>query len=346
MLTLVAIVFATVVISFFASTCEAVLYSTRTGTLEACKTAGENAKAAQHFLDMKKDIAIPIGCILIVNTIANTVGATMAGFYAADVFDPGMITLFSIMFMLLILFIGEIMPKTLGAVYWRSLWPVVIWPLYALKYALFPAVFVTQKFANLFVKGKRHPQITEDEILAAVRMGASEGQITAGESELVHNIISLENKAVRDIMTPRTVIFSLEANMQVEEALEAVDGKGFTRIPIYEGDRENILGYVMVHDLFSAKALAQPHRKLKAMARAISYTPATTNALVLLTQFLKHRRHISLVIDEYGGIAGLVTLEDLIETLLGKEIVDETDREIDLQERAKRLRDQNIKNGN
>jgi len=342
MLILTTIVFMTVVVSFFASTCEAVLYSTRMGTLEACKAAGGNTKAVEHFLDMKKKIAVPIGCILIVNTIANTVGATMAGFYAADVFGHSIVTLFSITLTLLILFIGEIMPKTLGAVYWRSLWPIVVWPLYGLKYALFPAVLVTQQFANLFIRGKKQPQITEDEILAAVRMGASEGQITPGESKLVHNIIDLENKAVRDIMTPRTVIFSLEASMTVEDALEAVQGKGFTRIPIHEGDRENILGYVMVHDLFSAKALAQPDRKLKALARAISYTPATTNALALLSKFLKHRRHISVVIDEYGGVAGLVTLEDLIETLLGNEIVDETDRDIDLQERARRLRDKSL----
>lgn len=341
MLMLATIVVATVVVSFFASTCEAVLYSTRMGTLEACKASGSNTKAAEYFLAMKKKIAVPIGCILIVNTIANTAGATMAGFYAADVFGAPMVTLFSVAFTLLILFIGEIMPKTLGAVYWRSLWPVVVWPLHGLKYALFPAVFVTQKFANLFIRGKKQPQITTDEILAAVRIGASEGEITAGESELVHNIIELESKAVRDIMTPRTVIFSLEANMTVEEAVEAVDGMGFTRIPIYEGDRENILGYVMIHDLYSAKAMAHPQRKLKSLARNISFTPATTNALALLTQFLKHRRHISVVIDEYGGVAGLVTLEDLIETLLGKEIVDETDREIDLQERARRIRSQN-----
>lgn len=345
MVTLATIVLMTVVVSFFASTCEAVLYSTRTGTLEACKAAGNNANAADHFLDMKKNIAVPIGSILIVNTIANTVGATMAGFYVAELFGPNMITLFSIALTLVILFIGEIMPKTLGAVYWRSLWPVVVWPLYILKYLLLPAVFVTQQFANLFISGKKQPLITEDEILASVRMGASEGQITVGESELVHNIINLENKAVRDIMTPRTVIFSLEGNMAVEDALEAVDGKGFTRIPIYEGDRENILGYVTVHDLFSAKALAQPHLKLKALARTISYTPATTNALALLSKFLKHRRHISVVVDEYGGVAGLITLEDLIETLLGKEIVDETDRDIDLQELARRIRDEGVREG-
>lgn len=340
MLALASIVLFTVLISFLASTLEAVLYSTRVGTLEASKAGGMNVTAAEHFIDMKKRISIPIASILIINTIANTVGATMAGFYAADALGAGRLALFSIVFTLLILFFGEIMPKTVGVVYWRSLWPLVVWPLRALKFALYPAVFVTQKFSNLFVKGKWPPQITEDEILAAVRIGATEGEITHGESDLVHNIIDLENKAVRDIMTPRTVIFSLEADMTISEAMGAVDGKGFTRIPIYEGDRENIIGYVMIHDLFSVKSLAQSQSKLRTLARSISFTPATTNSLELLTQFLRHRRHISVVVDEYGGVAGLVTLEDLVETLLGNEIVDETDRVVDLQERARRMRNQ------
>jgi CBS domain containing-hemolysin-like protein len=344
MLALVSIVLLTVLISFLASTLEAVLYSTRVGTLEASRASGENVKAAEHFVDMKRRIAAPIASILIVNTIANTAGATMAGSYASEVLGHGQVALFSVVFTLLILFFGEIMPKTLGVVYWRSLWPLVVWPLRGLKFGLYPAVFVTQKFANLFVKGKKHPQITEDEILAAVRMGATEGEITHGESDLVHNIIDLENKAVRDIMTPRTVIFSLEADMTIGDAVRMVDGKGFTRIPIYEGDRENIIGYVMIHDLFSARAMAQPETRIRSLGRSISFTPATTNSLELLSQFLRHRRHISVVVDEYGGVAGLVTLEDLVETLLGNEIVDETDRVVDLQERARRIRNQTQEN--
>ena len=332
---LAVVVFITLIVSFHASLFEAIVYSTRLGTLEASRAAGKNERLAEQFIEMKKKIAATIASILILNTVANTAGATLAGFYASEAFGPANVPLFSVLFTLLILFFGEIMPKTLGAVYWRLLWPMIVWPLKTIKYLIYPAILVSQKFANFFIRGKSMPYITEDEILAAVRMGASEGEITHGESVLVHNIINLENKSVRDIMTPRTVIFSLDAEMTVREAVKAVDGKGFTRVPIYKGDGENVVGYVMIHDLFSVKTLESPDLQIRSIARPISFVPSTRDSLALLTSFLKHRRHIAMAVDEYGGIAGLVTLEDLIETLLGNEIVDETDRVVDLQERAR-----------
>jgi CBS domain containing-hemolysin-like protein len=232
------------------------------------------------------------------------------------------------------------MPKTLGAVHWRTIWPFIVWPLTAMKYCLYPLIVVTQKFANLFSKSRKQPHMTEDEILAVVRRGALEGEITQDESVLVHNIINLESKAVHEIMTPRTVMFMLDAGLTVQNAIKAVDGKGFTRIPIYEDDRENVIGYIIIHDLFSAKTLDNPDRPIKSIAKPISFVPETRGSLALLTSFLKGRQHVAVAVDEFGGIAGLVTLEDLIETLLGKEIVDETDRDVDLQERARQLRRQ------
>ncbi len=337
MTVLILIVLISVLVSANCSLYEAILYSTRLGTLEAAKAAGIRAGLAQQFIELKKNIGIPIASILILNTVAMTAGATIAGAYAGDVLESSTLPLFSAAFTLLILFFGEIMPKTLGVVYWRRLWPFIVWPLNVMKYVLYPAVVVTQKFSELFTSGRKLPTITEEEILAAVRMGAMEGQISDSESALVHNIINLENKPVREIMTPRTVIFSLDAHMSVDRARRAVDGKGLTRIPIYEGHTENITGYVMIHDLYSSRTPADPSPSLQSMAKPISFVPATRNSLSLLTTFLKHRRHISIVVDEYGGVAGLVTLEDLIETVLGAEIVDETDRVVDLQERARQL---------
>ncbi len=337
---LVLVVFLTVFISAHCSLFESTLFSTRLGTLEACISSGHKESLAKKLLEMKKSIALPIAAILILNTAANTAGATLAGLYAAEALGASWVPLFSLFFTLLILFVGEIMPKTLGAVYWRRVWPLIVWPLIFMKYALFPAIVVTRKFADLFTHGRKDPDITEDEILAAVRMGARAGQITPGESLLVHNIIDLENKAIREIMTPRIVVFALEANMSVEQAVQSIEGKGFTRIPVYEEERENVTGYIITHDLFSASALSQPNEPIKSFAKPISFVPESTNALALLTRFLKSRRHIAIAVDEYGGVAGLVTLEDLIETLLGDEIVDETDQVVDLQERARQLRRQ------
>ncbi len=340
MLVLVLVVFLTVFISAHCSLFESTLFSTQTGTLEASIATGEKPRRARQFLEMRKNIAVPIAAILILNTVANTAGATVAGFYASIALGSESLPLFSVVFTLLILFFGEIMPKTLGAVHWRFVWPFTVWPLTVMRYGLYPLIVVTQAFANLFARGKKQPYMTEEEILAAVRMGAIEGQITQDESVLVHNIIGLENKAVRDIMTPRTVMFTLDAKISIQEAIKAVEGKGFTRIPIYEDDHENVIGYIIIHDLFSAKSLSSPDRPIRTIAKPISFVPATRDSLALLTSFLRTRKHIAVVVDEFGGVAGLVTLEDLIETLLGKEIVDETDKVVDLQERARQLRRQ------
>lgn len=337
---LVLVVVVTVLGSFLVSLYEAVLFSTRLGTLEAEKAAGRREVLAQRLIEMKKKIALPIASLVILSAVTNTAGATVVGIVAGDTLRPSVLSLFSVGFTLAILFLGEIAPKTLGVVYWRTLWPFIVWPLTAVKYVFYPAIIVIQKFSNFLTRGHNAPGITEEEILAAVRMGAIEGQITHGESLLVHNIINLENKQIQEIMTPRTVIFSLDADMPVAEALKAVDRKGFTRIPIYEKDRENIIGYIMIHDLFSVRTLDNPQAPIRSIAKPISFVPETSNSLALLTIFLKQRRHITIAVDEYGGVAGLVTLEDLIETVLGDEIVDETDLVVDLQERARQLKRQ------
>lgn len=337
---LVLVVIITTLGAFLVSLYEAVLFSTRLGALEVEKAAGRREALALQMMEMKKKIAVPIASLVILSTVVNVAGATVVGIIAGEILRPSTLTIFSVAFTLSILFLGEITPKTLGVVYWRTLWPFIVRPLTAVKYVFYPAILLIQKFSNLLTRGHKAPGITEEEILAAVRLGAIEGQITPGESVLVHNIISLEDRQIHEIMTPRTVIFSLDADMTVEEAIKAVDRKGFTRIPVYEKDRENIVGYIIIHDLFSARTLSDPKAPIKSIAKLITFVPETKNALALLTIFLKQRRHITVAVDEYGGVAGLVTLEDLIETLLGDEIVDETDVAVDLQERARQLRRQ------
>ncbi|MHB8203145.1 MAG: hemolysin family protein [Desulfomonilaceae bacterium] len=337
---LVIVVFLTIFISAHCSLFEAVLYSTRIGTLEVAATRNNQSKAAKKFINMKKSIAEPLSSVLILNTVANTAGAVLAGYYANQALGYGYMPLFSVLMTLGILFMGEIAPKTLGAVYWRNLWQAVVWPVHWLTIIMYPVVVLIKSFTNILTKGHSAPTLTEEEILAVVRIGAHEGEISDGESALVHNIINLENRAIRDIMTPRTVIFSLDAGLTIEEATRALDQKGFTRIPIYEDDRENIIGYIMIHDLLSVKTLSNPKATIKTIAKPIPFVPETWDSLALLTSFLKQRRHIAIAVDEYGGVAGLVTLEDLIETLLGDEIVDETDRVVDLQERARQLKHQ------
>ncbi|MFC1834599.1 hemolysin family protein [Thermodesulfobacteriota bacterium] len=332
---LIITVFFTIFISAHCSLFEATLYSARTATVEAAKDSDEKRRLATRFINLKKNIAIPIASILILNTISNTGGATLAGMYASEELGPSFVPVFSALFTLAILFLAEIMPKTLGAVHWRRFWPFIVWPLTVMNYALYPFILVSQKFSDLLTRGGKQDGVTEDEILALVRMGAREGEITYTESRLVHNIIALENMPIREIMTPRTVVFSLSADMAVEDAVRTIYGTGFTRIPVYEGDRENIRGYITAYDLFSAQIHGDPRASIGSISKPVSFVPQTQNAFALLRTSLKSRSHINIVVDEYGGIAGLVTLEDLVETILGDEIVDETDTVVDLQEKAR-----------
>jgi CBS domain containing-hemolysin-like protein len=336
MLLLIAVVGLTILISANCSLYEATLYSTRMGTLEAEKTGGIRQIKARKMIELKRNITVPLSAILILNTLANTAGATIAGMYAHKSLGASAVPAFSIVFTLGILFFAEIIPKTLGVVYWRSIWPSVIWPLTLMKYALYPVILITQKLSEVLTRhGGATPSVTEADILGTIQLGAKHGEISQWESLMIHNIIQLETRTVREIMTPRTVIFSLDESMTVADAFEEARKRGHTRIPVYQGDRENVVGYIMMHELSTAKILEPPETPLSTLRQPVSAVPETINCLVLLTEFLKTRRHIAVVWDDYGGLAGLVTLEDLIETVLGAEIVDENDSVVDLQKLAR-----------
>ncbi|MEJ2422547.1 MAG: CNNM domain-containing protein [Acidobacteriota bacterium] len=333
---LIAVVVLTLFLSGQCSLFEAVLYSTRMSTLEASRKRDERRVLAERFMRMRERIAVPIAAILILNTVANTAGAAMAGMYAARLFGPSKVALFSGCLTVAILFFSEVLPKTVGAVYWKIIWPFVVWPITLLQWALYPGVWITQKFAGLFTRGADSPGISEDEILALVHLGAKLGEISHAESRMVQNIIELENKRVRDIMTPRPVVFMLDASISVDDAVPLVVSEGFTRVPIFERERENVTAYVMVQDLIAAQNRGLGKKSLSVFGKSVAFVPKSVNCLTMLTNFLTSRSHIAVALDEYGGIAGVVTLEDLIETLLGAEIVDERDRVVDLQETARK----------
>jgi CBS domain containing-hemolysin-like protein len=333
---LVLVVVLTIFISSQCSLYEAILYSTRMGALEAEKTEGKRKGLARRLIDMKTKISIPLSAILILNTISNTAGATIAGMYAHKTIGQQWVPVFSVLFTLGILFFAEIIPKTIGAVYWRSFWPTIVLPLTIMKYFLYPLIIITQWFSESITRRASVPPITEEDILGTIRLGAKDGEISQMESHMLHNIINLETKKVSDVMTPRTVMFTLDETMSVEEALRIASDMGFTRIPTYRGDRENIVGYIMLHDLTSANVLSEPKEPISTIAKPIRFVRQSENCLSLLTTFLKKRRHIAVIGDDFGGVAGLITLEDLLETVLGEEIVDETDSIVDLQKHARK----------
>jgi CBS domain containing-hemolysin-like protein len=335
---LLTVVTLTLAISALCSLCEATLYSTRTGALEAVNPRSHTGRLARRFLGMKRHIEGPIAAILILNTLANTAGATMAGMYATHVFGAGWLPVFSGVFTLGILLCSEILPKTLGALYWRRLWPSMVLPLTVMQTLLHPAIRLTQLFTRLLTHGQTSSVVTEEEIIAMARLSAQAGEISAQESRMVQNIIKLEEQYVRDVMTPRPVMFALDAYTTVAEALPLVTDRGFSRVPIYEENREHITGYVILHDLSMAQVRQQTAMPLRSLAKSIVFVPETANCFNVLMMFLEQRLHIAIVVDEYGGVAGLVTLEDLLETMLGTEIVGEADRVVDLRQSARNRR--------
>ncbi len=336
MTVLIIVVLITVFISANCSLYEAVLYSTRQGTLESAKTQRKRGKLATRFIAMKSNISEPIAAILILNTLANTAGASIAGMYATQVLGTVYVPLFSIIFTLLILFLAEIMPKTIGAVHWRSTWHYVVYPIEFIRRVLSPFIFLTEKFTRLLSTQAETSAITEEELLALIHLGAREGEISHEESKMVKNIINLEEIKVEQIMTPRKMIVSLGVHQPVEDAIPVIQASGFSRIPLYEKDKENIVGYALVKDIYALHLKSDKNATLRDLSYPINKISADGNCFKLLNQFLKNKKHIAIVSDEFGGVDGLVTLEDLLETILGTEIVDETDRVIDLQQTARK----------
>ena len=336
--TLIAAVSVSIGFSTLCSLLEAILFSTRITAIEAAATNGTglSSKAAGAMRRFKERMDKPLSAILILNTLAHTIGAAVAGWAAAELWGAGSLWIFSVVFTLCILIFTEIIPKTVGAVHWRVMWPWSVWVLELMVIVLWPAIWMTQKITGL-IKGdhKGSPPVSEDEILAAARLGARGGEISRFERDLIKNIIGLEELAAKDIMTPRTVMFTLDGATIVKDAAAQAAGWTFTRVPVWKGSPDDVVGYVLKHEIENA-AEADQERTLAEMARPIRFVAGVTHGLDLLNSLLGRREHIYVVIDEYGGVRGLLTLEDVIESLLGAEIVDEKDIAVDLQELARR----------
>lgn len=333
MTTLIFAVGVSILVSALCSLLESVLYSTRILTLEAAASRG--SAAALLMRGLKLELDRPLAAILILNTAANTAGAALAGWAAAQVWGAGSLWVFSLSFTLAILFFSEIIPKTVGAVFWRGLWPSAVYLLRFMVTLLGPLIWLTRAVTRLITRGRaKAAQVSEEEILAAARLGAKGGEITTMEAELIQNIICLEELTAADIMTPRTVMLSVEGSRRVGQVQPEARRWVHTRVPVYKGDPDEVKGYVLKHDIVQAdgEALARP---LFSLAKPVRFVPPFSNALTLLHSFLTRRHHLALVVDEYGGIMGLVTLEDVIESLVGSEIVDEIDQAVDLQELAR-----------
>lgn len=325
-----------ILVSGACSLMEAVLYSVPMRHVEAAVQTGK--PGAGIFQEMKKNVEKPIAAILSLNTIANTAGAAVAGAAATSVFGQEWLGYFSVLFTLAILLFSEIIPKTAGVVYGPYLIPAVAYSLKALVRFMTPAIWLTSMVTQMVARGKTEEAITAEELRIMARLSLRSGQINPYQEQVIENILTLQNKTVKEIMTPRTVIFSLSEHLTVREASKAPPKWEHSRFPVYDRDPEDIVGIVLTRELFVALLQGKEDMKLTELMRPVHFVVETAKLNNVFIEFLERKEHLFVVLDEYGGIAGLVTLEDVLEEILGREIVDEFDEVEDKRELARRQR--------
>jgi CBS domain containing-hemolysin-like protein len=321
-------------LSFLCSLMEACLLSVTPSYVAALE--GKHRTVAALLRRHKDDIDRPLAALLTLNTIGNTVGATAAGAQAVHVFGNGYIAAFSALFTLAILFLSEIIPKTLGAVHWRRLAPFTARFLWILIPLLWPLVALARRLTRLIGRGTGGTHaIRREEITALAELGAREGVFRTDESRVLRNLFRLGSLRAKHIMTPRIVLFAWSEETTVGEVLRGQSEFRFSRIPIYAKDLDDVTGYVLKDDVLLCGARDQDDRRMAELRREILVIPESLPLPPLLERFLDSREHIALVVDEYGGTAGVATMEDVVETVLGLEIVDEADKHKDMQALAR-----------
>ncbi len=321
---LILVIILTILISGMCSLFEATLYSTRMATVESAGRKGKRKRVAQLFIRMKKDIVVPTSAILILNTLANTGGATLAGMYAARELGSSWVPAFSAILTLGILLFSEILPKTYGAIHWRKLWSIIAWPLTGIEKILYPIVCLTQGFAHFFTGGNLTTTITEDEIVSMIRLGASSGELTAAELQLLNAVFHFDEMLCGQVMVPRPEVVFLDPRDSLEKCIANVKQTKHTRFPLCNGSLDEIIGLIHIKDLFGISSDSQID--LQTVARPLRSVPETMPISRLLRQMQKTRQHMALVVNEYGTTVGIITLENVLEQIVGS-VQDEFDAE-------------------
>ncbi len=331
---LIVYVLLALAVSFLCSLMEAVLLSVTPSYIEM--RVREGSTVARTLYDLRKDIDRPLAAILSLNTVAHTVGAAGAGAQATIIWGDAAIGIFSAVLTLLILVISEIIPKTLGAVHWRQLANAITRILVPTIWITWPLVKLSQGITRILSPNGRHDSVSREEITAMAELGKEQGFLEASESRIIRNLFRFYSLRVKDIMTPRIVVFSLPEALRVREVVDEHEEFRFSRIPVYTETRDDVTGYVLKDEILLKAAQDQSDVTLGALKRDILVVPDALPLHELFERMLDRLEHIALVVDEYGGVAGVVSMEDVVETLLGLEIVDEADSAEDMQLLARR----------
>ncbi|NDC36610.1 MAG: HlyC/CorC family transporter [Proteobacteria bacterium] len=317
-------VFGSLAISFFCSMSEAALFAVSFPHVRRC--AEEGGRSWRIVEGFKADMARPISAILVLNTVANTTGPAIGGVAAEALFGEAGVIGFAIFMSAAILFLGEIVPKFVGVTYCKQIAPLTAWPLLGFIRLFAPIIALSQAITRRLEPEQEHPSVSHEEVLSMAALGAEEGTLDHLEGSIISNVIGLDKILVRDILTPRVMVFRVNENMTLAEVQPEIPEWNFTRIPLFnEDDPDHLTGYVRQRDVYRALLLGDLHRPIKAIARRLHTVPELMRADKLLLQMLEDREHICGVVDEHGALAGVVSMEDILEEIVGREIVDEYD---------------------
>lgn len=324
---------------FFSSLCsilEAALLSCTPSYIESLDKKGYSPKTVQLVKDLKSNIDKSISSILTVNTFSHTMGAAGVGAQATIVFGEQWQSLVAFILTLLVLYISEIYPKTVAAVYWRRFIVPSAYIIHFMIKITYPFVWVATLITDYIQRNKKdESNFSKDEIMAIVNLSEKEGTIQSKESILIQNLFKLKNIKTEDIMTPRSVVFALKSNLTVEKAIENDKIYIHSRIPIYDESIDDIIGIVFSQTILEESVEERDKTLLKDIAVPVYKVSENLSVSVLIDLFIRRKSHLFVVHDNYGQTSGVVTLEDAIETLLGVEIIDEMDEVVDMQEFAK-----------
>lgn len=322
-------------ISCMCSVLEAVLLSTTVSF--AAQKEEEGHRIAATLKKYKADIDRPIAAILSLNTIANTMGAAAVGAQAAQVFGSYVVGYVSAGLTIGILIFSEIIPKTIGSTYWRNLALGATRIIRVLIVITFPMVWVSERITSCLGRDKAPLAVSREEVSAMVSVGVEEGVFKAKERKIIQSFLKLDKLHASDIMTPSTVVASAKETMTLREFYEADDEEfhSYSRIPIYDANEEYIMGYVLRAEVLDNLSDDKFKLRLSQLIRPILTFQEKESVSNIWEKMLQEKEHISVIIDEYGSMRGIVTMEDVIETMLGVEIVDESDEAVDMQDMAR-----------
>lgn len=331
--------------SFLCSLLEASILSTTHIFINMKKKEGR--KYAYTLDRFKKNIDLPLSAILTLNTFAHTIGAAGVGSQAQVLWGEEYLTIVSIVLTLVILILSEIIPKTLGALYWKNLSQFTVFALKVMIYSpLYPFIILTNFVTKIMRRNHSlNPLISKTEFQALTDSVIEEGIIDEEESQLLENLMKFRNIKVRNIMTPQVVVIAAEENTPIEEFYESLEEIPFSRIPVYRKELNDFTGFVLKDELMEKIIDEEGNKPLKAIKRPINIVNEEMPIIKLFYKLIDLKAHIAIVVDEYGMVSGIVTMEDVFETLIGLEIVDEMDNVEDMQvlarknweERARRL---------